>query len=499
MVATALPVSRLINVQVILTPPAAQGANFNSMLILGSSGVIDTIEMMREYGTLSEVINDFGADAPESLAATLWYEQNPQPTQLFIGEWPKTATSGRLVGGLLSASQQLLSNWTAITTGAFAIQVDGAAAVQITGLSFSGALNLNGIASTISTALAAHGASCVWDATYARFVITSNTTGADSSINFLAAPASGVDISGMMQANAADAPDGAYTAPGSAAQTAEDTVAAFDLKFNSKWYGLTVIGASDQDCIDIASFIEGANTKHFYGVSTTEAGVTVAETTSDVASALSAGKFTHTAVQYSSSNPYSVCSYLGRILTTDWTANNSTITLMYKQEPGIVAETINDNQADAIDGKNCNVFVNYQNDTAIIQYGKCCSGDFTDTIIGLDWLSNTVQTAVYNLLYTSPTKVPQTDAGNQMIATVISAALAAAVNNGLVAPGQWNSNGFGTLKQGDFLEKGYYVYVPPISSQSQADREARKSVTFQIAVKLAGAVHTVDIQISVNR
>ncbi|MCT9017190.1 DUF3383 domain-containing protein, partial [Cupriavidus gilardii] len=47
--------------------------------------------------------------------------------------------------------------------------------------------------------------------------------------------------------------------------------------------------------------------------------------------------------------------------------------------------------------------------------------------------------------------------------------------------------------------KGYYVYAPPIALQSQADREARKSVSFQVAAKEAGAIHTVDILVNVNR
>ena len=109
------------------------------------------------------------------------------------------------------------------------------------------------------------------------------------------------------------------------------------------------------------------------------------------------------------------------------------------------------------------------------------------------------RTDVYNLLYTSPTKVPQTDAGNQLIASVIEAACEAAVNNGYLAPGVWNSAGFGAVKQGDTLSKGYYVYAPAIATQSQADREARKAVPFQVAAKEAGAIHTVDVLVTVNR
>lgn len=118
---------------------------------------------------------------------------------------------------------------------------------------------------------------------------------------------------------------------------------------------------------------------------------------------------------------------------------------------------------------------------------------------GTDWLRYRVQTDLYNALYTTTTKIPQTDQGMGILATVIDSSLSAAVNNGLVGPGVWNQGGFGALKQGDFLSSGFYVYAPPVALQSASDRAARKSVPFQVAAKLAGAVHSVDVIITVDR
>jgi len=170
---------------------------------------------------------------------------------------------------------------------------------------------------------------------------------------------------------------------------------------------------------------------------------------------------------------------------------------MFKQEPGIVAEVLTPSQASALNANNYNYFAAFNNNTNIIVNGKVASGQFIDTIWGCDWLANEVQTNVYNLLYGS-LKIPQTDAGNNQIATAIEAACQQGVNNGLMAPGVWNAAGFGQLVQGQFLQKGYYVYQPPIAQQAQADRAARKSVPFQVAAKLAGAVHSVNVVINVN-
>ena len=52
---------------------------------------------------------------------------------------------------------------------------------------------------------------------------------------------------------------------------------------------------------------------------------------------------------------------------------------------------------------------------------------------------------------------------------------------------------------GSFLPLGYYVYYPPISTQSQTARAARQSVPFQVMLKMAGAVQDVSIGVTVNQ
>jgi hypothetical protein len=495
----ALPIQRLIKTTVNLTPAAAQMQNISTLLILGSSDVIDTTERFRNYISIDGVAADFGTTAPEYLSAVLWFEQTPQPSTLQIGRWANAATAGKLIGATLSAAQQAIAVWTAVTAGAFKIAIDGGAAANVTGMNFSAQTNLNGVASVIQTALvAAHaGMTVIWNDPYDRFEIKSGTTGSTSAVSFLTAPGTGTDISGMLAMLATSS--GAYVSNGIVAETALAATTLFDQNYGQNWYGLTIIGAADSDHLSVAAYIEAATNKHIYGISTTEAGVISSTSTTDIAYTISQLKYKRSGVQYSSSNLYSVSSLFGRIMTTDYEANNSVITLMWKQEPGIVAETLNVSQITALEGKNANVFVAYNNNTAIIEKGTMASGDFIDIITGTDWLSLDVQTQVFNLMYTSPTKIPQTDAGNQTIITMIESVLSQAVRNGLLAPGIWQSAGFGALSQGDFLAKGFYVYAPPIAQQNASDRAARKSVTFQVAAKLAGAIHTVDILINVNR
>jgi sulfur carrier protein ThiS len=209
--------------------------------------------------------------------------------------------------------------------------------------------------------------------------------------------------------------------------------------------------------------------------------------------------YKRTMTQYSSTAPNAALSAAARILAVNYEGDNTTITLKFKQEPGVVAEQLSVTQALAAEAKNANVFIAYENGTNILEQGVMASGDFVDVITGADWLATTIQRDVWNLFYSSNTKIPQTDDGANLVQATVEARCGQAVANGLAAPGVWNAGGFGTLTQGDFLAKGFYVYIMPMRLQPQADRAARKCPPIQVAIKLAGAMHSADITININQ
>lgn len=489
---TTLPISRLINVAVNLTPQSAQAQDLSTVLVLGTSDVIDVVERMRSYASLEEVAAEFGTTLPEYLAALLYFEQSPQPRELKIGRWVNSPSSGQLIGGSLDATSKLIATWTAINNGNFGVEVNGVPQV-VNGINTSGVTNLNGVATAINAVLV--GATVAYDSVNDRFVFTSNSAGVGSSIGFLTTGAA-VDISTLLfgQIN-----QGGYVADGLDAETPAAAVTIFNDQFGQTWYGLVIPGLDNDQHLTVAALVEGLTNKHIYGITTQEAGALSAVSTTDIVYLLNALAYKRTFTQYSSSNAYAVMSALAKALSVDYTGNSTVIDLMYKQEPGIVAESLTSSQVGNLEDKNGNVFVAYNNDTAILEKGNVASGDPLDIITGTDWLAVDIMTALYNLLYTSPTKIPQTDAGTHLLVTTIESRCGQGVVNGLLAAGTWNSAGFGTLKEGDFLPKGFYVYAPPISSQLQSDREQRISVPIQVAAKLAGAVRTVDVTINVNR
>ncbi len=189
----------------------------------------------------------------------------------------------------------------------------------------------------------------------------------------------------------------------------------------------------------------------------------------------------------------------GRLFTVDFTGIGTAIDLMYKQLPGIAPEALTTNEANVLQSKRCNVFVQYDNDTSIVQYGTMAGPVFIDETYNIDAFQNYVQTAIYNVNYTSTTKIPQTDQGENQYVTAINQVCSQFVTNGVLAPGQWNAPGFGQLQEGQFLKLGYYTYAQPVALQSESDRAARKSVPITTAAKFAGSTDTVDLQVNFNR
>lgn len=177
---------------------------------------------------------------------------------------------------------------------------------------------------------------------------------------------------------------------------------------------------------------------------------------------------------------------------------DSAFTLKFKKLVGVEADPLKESEVSDAEAVNANVYVNRGATYDMFEQGTMADGTWFDEMINLDMLSYNIQLSVMDIL-TKTTKIPQTEAG---VATIINSFLPdldKAVDIGFLAPGIWTNPGFMDLQQGDAVEKGYLVMSEAIDEQTTADREARICPPIYVALKLAGAVHSVVIQLNVNR
>lgn len=386
----SLSVNNIVNVQLAFSPKAAQARGFGVLCILGDTqDVITAGEGYRTYTSADDVSADFGAEAPETLAAMSYFSQSPKPATCIIAE-PWDSESGK-------------------------------------------------ISERVSKLLADYG---------------------------------------------------------------------------RNFYGLitaTTAAVTDDEVLSIAQLIEAVNDSHIYGVTITDvdaiAGSVYTDDTNDLPSKLKRGQFSRTivfATKYDADdtayrlNKYLAASALGRMFSVNFLGSMTTLTLKFKQAPSLQPTNFNQSQAANLTSRNVNFYAIMDNDTYIIEEGVMASGMWADERHGGDWLQNQVQTEVYNELYQSK-KIPQTDDGVARLQARIANVLDQAVRNGFVAPGVWRADGFGDLETDAYLEKGYYIYADSVNNQLQSEREKRVAPAIQCAIKLAGAIHSVDIVINVNR
>ncbi|AWI10311.1 DUF3383 family protein [Ereboglobus luteus] len=192
--------------------------------------------------------------------------------------------------------------------------------------------------------------------------------------------------------------------------------------------------------------------------------------------------------------------YAGRAMSTNFSGSNTTATMHLKDLATITPDPlINETVITDCRRIGPDVYVNIAGLPKVFASG---ANDYFDNVYNLNWFKGAMEVAGFNVLATTSTKVPQTEPGMSLLKGAYRLVCEQALANGFISPGSWNSPElFGdpeSLRR-NVLERGYYIYSQPVNEQPQADREARKAPLIQIAIKFAGAIHSTNLIIYINR
>ena len=264
---------------------------------------------------------------------------------------------------------------------------------------------------------------------------------------------------------------------------------------SSEWYGFTVCEElTDEDIEALADATEILEATMFFGV--TKSSDATEGISGNILSKINAKKYDRTILTWHE-NPLFACGLLGYAMGANTGLINSAYSLKFKQIVGQVASNLTTNAVNNIEKYYGNVYVTRAN--AQYEQGTCASGTWFDEMINLDKLVNDIQLNVYDLLYSLP-KEPQTEAGHADIAGVIGQACEQARKIGFIGENlKWRRTSILNLSKGDVLPTGYLIQWEDVNEQSDADRDARKSQPFYVCINLAGAIHSVVIQVNVSR
>lgn len=479
----AIEITEFANVDISVSPVGVSGGNFGILgfLTLSSDNAINTIlpaERARAYTSLASVAGDWAADSEVFKAATAFYSQTPTPTDFVVLMSYSTAQSATLVGG----GHDLLEEIKAISTGTFNITIDGNA-VALTGVDFSAETSLVTVAASLTTLLQAGAAGSLVEYGAYGFIVTSALAGATSTITF--------GTGTVATALGLESYQGALSG-GLDTETPVDSLAAIAVA-GINYVGLVthktmrdIVGvANGATTLEIAQFCE-ADKKIFMNT-TNSLSVLNSAISTDVASVLKTATLRYTLTTFSKNyNLYTSASVFGRAASVNFSAIGSTITLNLKQMPGITAEDLTPAEFGVLRSKYASAVVQIGNTANGYTDSRMASGSWLDTTHGLMWLENRCEVDMFNLLYQSNTKIPYTQVGINMCASILDRSLQAAVRNGLCGPGY--------LPDGTYLPEGYLISSVSLADVPSSDKGNRVYKGLSFVMVGAGAMHEVTVQ-----
>jgi len=478
----------------------ADNPNVVAMITSEQQGPISSASRYRIYSEAASVAADFGTASQAYDFALSFFATQPNATNaggfLVMGYWrgadeDVAATAASLNGAQLSEAT-VVSALQQVADGTLDIDIDGTPE-NLTALDFQATTTLDEIAVVIDTALTG-GTAAVVDQ---RIVITSATTGATSLITFATDPGTGTFIG---QTLALTTGSGGFLTQGAALATltAETKLAGIaELSTQVKFRGAMFIdNPTDEESKTLAEWGQ-ANDVLQYDVFESPTNLLVDPT--NVVWDIKLSGLTNYRMLYSKAgNRKLAASYMARVHTVNFGAENSALT-MHLKELSVAAEEYTQTEVNNAKMVGLDLYTTIKLTPAILTSG---ANVFTDERYNLIALVDFIQVDMYNLLKLTGTKIPQTLRGINQLIDQAEKTTRQFVRAGVAAPGTWSSpDYFGnreTFEQ-SIINNGFYWLAGSLADQAQNSREARESPVLQGAVKMAGAVHSVDLIVVVNR
>jgi hypothetical protein len=490
MTTNVLPITNVINVTVTDTPQGLATPNINSIALFTQDAPIN-LEQFGEYISPSQVAANYGTTSTTAQMANNIFAQLPNilsgEGQLVIIPMIGTVSATHGTGTTPNISANLAA-LIAVTNGDLKVTINGVA-TNIGNLNFTNCTTLAQIAAVIQAAMVV--ADCA--ASGNTLVFTSHKVGTSSTIAFASYAGGGTDLTGAGYLNTAAATDVA-----GANSSGETILAAIARTSGLVEYAPVMTTADLEDAavetaaagiqaLDNIFLHHAASTQDIAGLATT---ISLAGQTKTRILTYTAGQ--HAAKLYKAA-------YAGRAFSVDFTGTATSGTMNLQQLANVVPDTgITQTLYNAAKVAGTDIYVNYQGAPSVLSTG---GNGFFDNVYSDLALKFALEYGGFNYLRTTNTKVPQTEPGMNGLKDAYAQVMKQFVNNGCLAPGQWNSSetfGDPVIFNNNITNAGFYIYSLPVAQQNAADRSNRIAPLVQIAAKRAGAIQVSNVLVVVN-
>lgn len=457
---------------------------------------------IRYYSSLAAVQADFAASSQSVRAATDFFAQAPRAKVFAIAKVFTSAQSGYLIGSTIA--DKTLAQWKAITAGSFKISIDGTEQ-SITAISFASITSIDGIATALQTKIRAVNSGGFAQATVTmqqegssyRIKITSGTTGASSKVSRTSAASSGTYIGDVLGLESGDSMTFDGYVPGDLGSELQ-LIKEASIASGKFVYGWTLDKtyrdtANNASALAAAAWAESQDAA-ILGIVTNSSTAYDASSSADVGSALKAAGYRRTfAVYHDNAYYYPEVAILAYALHVDYTGINTTITTKFKDLFGIPTVPMTVAMLEVLNEKRINTFTMVGNSSRTFREGvESNESWFMDDLINLDNFREYLQVAVYNVFLQNK-KVPYNQNGVNLLRNAITTVCEQFVKNGTFS--ERPSTPEEKADTGVDTQPAYTVQFTDIFEMSAADRARRVGPPANIIANLAGAIHSLAINV----
>lgn len=486
---------RSLDVQVTVTRPSAELTTDLSVAVFAQDGGgFDFGAGRLAFYSTFDAVNDDPRVTQEGIkAARDFFAQPRRARRMAIAQVFSTPQAGYLLSGAIGT----LAAFQGVTAGSFAVSVDGVSE-DITALNFSTDTTLAQVAARIQAALVASGftgATAAISGTQIR--ITSGTSGDGSAVSVLApvSPAAGTDISGPGFLNArigSSVVQPGYTPGGLVDEL--NLIAEAARCGGSFVYGWALDAAfrDTDEQVDAGRWTQ-ARTAIMPLVSNSPLAWDPAFTADIGPVAKQAGLFRAWPYYHDQADFYPDMALLALVLSVNYAQRNSTITTKFKDLVGIPTVGLTETQWQVLQSKGYNTFTLTGNTSRVNRDGDTPNvAWFQDDVVNLDNFVEELQVAEYNAFLRNG-KIPFSVEGQTILQDANQQVCEKYVYNGTLSERRVLDV---TQIDGYRVDPPYTITPTPIELSTVAERSDRVGPPFVIDLNLAGAIHSIAINVN---
>jgi len=497
----SIPAKALVAVQPGVLSPGGTPLALNSVFLTSDPSI--PIGTVQAFPSAQAVSNWFGAQAPETLLANIYFGgtniSTKIPGVLYFAQYNAAAVAGYLRSaplGLTLSQVQALS-------GSLTLSIDGVSTVSAA-INLSSATSFSNAAALIQTGLQAgtptNTATVTYDALRGAFVVTSPTTGAASAIGFAAVSTL---ATGLKLTSAA----GAVTSAGAVTAVPATLMNAIT-GAQQNWVVFMTVTEVDLAHKELfAAWVQTTNKRYVYACQDSDASPTTnPNATGSFGNIVRAAAQDGIEVIYDNAAggavPGSIaaffCAYAASI---NLTATNGNTTAAFRGQAGLIPQVVDETTYDNLIANGYNCYASFATSTQQFQEYQpgSISGEFlwANAYLNQVYLNSQLQQAGMNLLQQIPA-LPYATRGQNLIRAAFADPINAGLDFGSIVAGVTLSsaqiaevnNAAGVNIATTLQQVGWYLQILPAAPNV---RTARGSPPMTFWYTDGGSVQSLDL------